>query len=440
MQFHVSAVRVRVAFFLLALAACGDSPRDAGATPTDPDPDPDPQFPELPDPAPAGERGSIAYVKGDELRVIEPDGSGDRLVFALSDARHSITGLSWRPDGGEIAFASDHEMATSFYERDIYVIRPDGSGLRKLTNPPTYDRLDDYPQGTVTVTVQNATFDAGPYFVYVLGAELPQQVTIDGASSLQLTFENVADLGDDAAQPVVVVNGIQRWWNAAAVPDVKAGQSVQGGSVTIGANPLQHFGADAPFWRADASAVGFIGLPTCLLQYASSDPSAGASYQPLVDPAVYVEICAVDWGPHPSVMDQLLIADPSAYTENGQTSVYRITEGSDSKGEPLITFDDYVRVIDLRWLPDGSGFIVARQTALLDESINLYHYDFASETLTQLTAFTGSFARRFAISPDGESIVFERVTELSGASDLWVMGVDGSDPRLLVTGGEAPAW
>lgn len=440
MRRGASLLRARIALILVALAACGDAPRDAGATPTDPEPDPDPQTPELPEPAPPGTRGSISYVTRDELRIIEPDGSGDRLVFALPDERNSITGLAWRPDGGEIAFASDHEMATSFYERDIFVIRPDGTGLRKLTNPPAYDRLADYPKGDVTVTVQNATFDAGPYFVYVLGAPEPQQVTIEGASSVQLTFEDVADLGDGSEQPVVVINGIQRWWSAGAVPDVKAGESVDGGTVTIGANPLQHFGADGPFWRADSSRLGFIGLPTCLLQQTPADPPAGAYYQPLLDPTVFVGICAADWAPTAVLADELLIADPSAYTETGETSIYRITAGSATKGEPLVTFGDYVRVIDLRWLPDASGFIVARQTALLDENVNLFRFDFASGELTQLTEFAGAFARRFAISPDGESIVFERVTELGGASDLWVMNSDGSDPRLLVPGGEAPAW
>jgi Tol biopolymer transport system component len=48
--------------------------------------------------------------------------------------------------------------------------------------------------------------------------------------------------------------------------------------------------------------------------------------------------------------------------------------------------------------------------------------------------------RRFAISPDGQSVVFERVTDLRGPSDLWTMRRNGTDMRLLARGGEAPAW
>jgi hypothetical protein len=424
---------VRAHFLLLlTLVACTDACSESSGAPT--------EAPSEPPEAPPGVRGAIAYVKGRELRIVQPDGTGDRAVWTVPDALYSITGLAWRPDGGEIAFASNHEMATSFYERDLYAIRPDGSGLRKLTNPPTYEGLASYAKGTVTVAVQNATFDAGPYFVYVLGAKEPKQLTIAAASTVRLTFQDVADLGAGTDQPVVVINGINRWWNAAAVPDVRAGATVDAGTVMIGANPFQHWGADAPFWRADGSKVGFIGLPTCLLQQAAAAPSPGASYAPLVDPAVFQSICTVDWAPTTALADQLLIADPGEYVTSGETSIYRVREGSSSKGQPLVTFDDYVRVWDLRWLPDGSGFIVGRQNALLDESVNLIEIDFATRAQKRITNFSGESVRRFAISPDGRSIVFERVREMDGPADLWTVRRDGSELRLLTRGGEAPAW
>ena len=96
--------------------------------------------------------------------------------------------------------------------------------------------------------------------------------------------------------------------------------------------------------------------------------------------------------------------------------------------------------MDLRWLPNGSGVLYARQNALTDEAVNIHAYDFASRTTRRVTTFTGQFVRRFAISPDGRFIVFEPVTALDSPSDLWVMDIDGSSPRRLVRQAEIPAW
>jgi hypothetical protein len=75
----------------------------------------------------ARSHGTIAYTNGREIRLIESDGSVDRVVWEVPDTAYSISRLSWRPDGEEIAFASNHDMATSLYERDIFGIRPAGS-------------------------------------------------------------------------------------------------------------------------------------------------------------------------------------------------------------------------------------------------------------------------------------------------------------------------
>ncbi|MDX1645992.1 MAG: hypothetical protein R3304_02515 [Longimicrobiales bacterium] len=40
----------------------------------------------------------------------------------------------WSPDGSLIAFQSDRDG-----DREIYVVAPDGSGLRDVTNAPAYD-------------------------------------------------------------------------------------------------------------------------------------------------------------------------------------------------------------------------------------------------------------------------------------------------------------
>src|SRR6185312_9036311 len=43
--------------------------------------------------------------------------------------------VTWRPDGGELAFVSaQHPRAEVDLVRDVYAVRPDGSGLRRITD------------------------------------------------------------------------------------------------------------------------------------------------------------------------------------------------------------------------------------------------------------------------------------------------------------------
>ena len=89
------------------------------------------------------QKGTIAYVHdGTEIRLIDPDGANDRRLWTHPDLKKSlgIDSLAWSPDGKEIAFSSRHAAVASLYDADIYTIRPDGSGLRKLTNAPPTSR------------------------------------------------------------------------------------------------------------------------------------------------------------------------------------------------------------------------------------------------------------------------------------------------------------
>jgi TolB protein len=391
----------------------------------------------------ARSHGTIAYTNGREIRLIESDGSGDRVVWMVPDTAYSISRLAWSPDGEEIAFASDHEMATSFYERDIFGIRPDGTGVRKLTNPPVYQELASFAKGTVTVTVSNYSGDGGPFFVYVSGAAAPQQVSIGPGASRNLEFTDVADFGEDVFQHVVVISGIFRWWDAAVAADVEAGTTVNAGTINM-TSAFEHYGADGPFWRSDGSTIGFFqtagvaGTSTCILEQIPVPPPFGFYSDPIFDPEWFETPCAVDWAPLPALADEMLVTDYTDYVENGEVHVYRISEGSEEKGEPVVTFDEYVQIYDIRWLPDGSGFLVARHDGLLETGLNLYEYEFESGSLTRITDFAGEEegVRSFSISPDGQFVVFEYVANADDQiGDLWIMRRDGTDQSLLVSNG-----
>src|SRR5512135_2946953 len=126
--------------------------------------------------------GTIAYVRsidatGDEIRLIEPDSSSDRLLWRTNaplNGLQQIFSLAWRPDAAELAFASRHEDACSMYSSDVYSIHSDGKGYRRITAPPACGKGNGLPTGTVNVSITNWTSNNGPFIVYFEGAPGPK--------------------------------------------------------------------------------------------------------------------------------------------------------------------------------------------------------------------------------------------------------------------------
>jgi Tol biopolymer transport system component len=153
-----------------------------------------------------GKNGKIAFTNyegtGPVIRVVNPDGSnlaqvgevssvgpawspdGTRIAFNSGDVStlklmnadgSSITTLTsetanqspaWSPDGTEIAFTSIRDG-----DYDIWVIRPDGTGLAQLTNEPER-RVDNAPSWSPDGSkIAFATNRNGPYDVYVMNAD-----------------------------------------------------------------------------------------------------------------------------------------------------------------------------------------------------------------------------------------------------------------------------
>jgi hypothetical protein len=387
--------------------------------------------------------GTIAYIRNhQEIRLIEPDGRNDRSVWALpaGDPTYpfTISSLDWRPDAAEIAFASDHERITSIFERDMYAVGPDGYGLRKLTNGPVHSALASYPRGTVTLTVRNNR-GGGPYLIYVAGAPAPQMVSGPAGSTQTLTFSNVADFGPGHLQSTVAMFGLDRWFSAAAAADVQAGQTVHAGTLTITGAGLREFGASQPSWRADGSKLGFMQSCAAIKQVPVY-PAPGLLGEIAVTPNVSGPVCFADWGPTPALANQVLYLTlfPEQY-------IYRTTEGSTAAGDLLVTFGMGDLLLDLQWLPDGSGFLYTIATdwstsAGTWQTANIYRYRFATRSATRLTNFSGDLARGVSVAPDGQWIVFDRAETFDGPSDLWLMRHDGSDLRRLAQNGARPAW
>src|SRR6266545_4731213 len=65
------------------------------------------------------------------LFVAAADGAGERLLLPTPDIDYDAV---WAPDGASIVFTSDREGSA-----DLFRVRPDGTGLERLTDSPAYD-------------------------------------------------------------------------------------------------------------------------------------------------------------------------------------------------------------------------------------------------------------------------------------------------------------
>ena len=394
----------------------------------------------------ANAHAQIAYIRdGTEIRLINPDGTNDRRLWTHVDAKKplGLDSLAWRPDGKEIAFSSRHAAAASLYDADLYVVKPDGAGFRKLTNAPEGSEFARFPKGSVSVTFSNnqpfykqSQASAGVFIVYVAGAAEPQQITLPPGATKTVLFNQVADFGK-TAQAIVAIWGNYRWFTPGV--DVRAGTTVKAPVFTLTGDGIEYFGAYRPVWRQDGSRVSFRN-GVCTLNSVPVNPTPGEYiHNPFFAGKHPMGTCTWDWGPTPATANQLI------YTENasGDSGIFRMNEGASHPGEKLTAFSniEYQLLFDLRWLPDASGFLFSNQT-LMRDSANIFRYDFSTRRVTQITRLQNEFTGAFSISPDGEWIVFERSKSLDENRDidLWIAKTSGGSPRLLVRNGFSPSW
>ncbi len=195
-----------------------------------------------------------------------------------------------------------------------------------------------------------------------------------------------------------------------------------------------------------ARAVGYArSSSTCLNAYAytASNLQPGVQGTPILTPDE-ISPCALAWGPTASVADQVIFLAFPNLGQNGAT-LYRATEGNTaSNSTRLFSVGIDALLLSFGWAVDGESVIFARTTEYINPDFvesNLFEYIFATGKITQLTNLDNELVRSFTLSPDGQTIVFERAATLgSTTSDLWIMNRNGSDLRLLVENGRIPTW
>jgi hypothetical protein len=399
-------------------------------------------------PAPAqasADPGAIAYVKfsTDDIHLIAPDGTGDRVLWTIPPPFiYPAYDLAWRPDGRELAFTSGHEQGCSWYDSDIYAVRYDGTGYRRITNSPACAALAGLPKGSVTVSVESSTSDLA--WVYVQGA--PGVKTILGSGTV--TFDNVADFGSGVLQASIGIWGQYRFTSYPPYADVQPGQTVPGGNTVIGPYlGYTGFGAGKVSWKADGSALAYGMRTGSSIEYLPANPAYGSVGDdlPVVDQATPG---LVAWGPTLATKDQYLYTSGMSVFNENVGGIYLNSISDTSGGTQLVLRYDYSGeyVHDIEWLPDGSGFLFSLFYVELGYYSDIFEYRFATQAITQLTPTLSDEngyggARGLSVSPDGQQIVFERAVYLSETpGSLWIMNRDGSNLHKLADDAGRPAW
>lgn len=380
---------------------------------------------------------TIVYISEDarSLRFIQPDGSNDRLLWAIPDGvSGEIESVAWRPDAQQIAFAGTHESICSEYAADIFLINPDGSNLQRLTNGPACDQLAAYAQGSATVQLSNQNANFSEYLVYIEGAPTAKVVTVAPGETVLVAFPQVADLGEGVLQLAVATNGSTRWFDAGVTVDVTPDTNVHAGLLTVTGGGFAAYGATHVSWSADGSRLAYqlgqgklwqVGLDVALLG------EGGA----LLAPAINSQVLGARpvWSP---VDNQVLY---QRFGVSPQT-VTLAEADADNPGRALLDVKD---TQGIGWLKDGSGLGVAAIDALLSH-LDLYLYRFADNSITQLTQTEAGQAALYPnFAPDHSRLVYTYVPDIQAqpaAPVLRIMNIDGSDDHLLVEGGSRADW
>src|SRR5215213_2915255 len=100
-------------------------------------------------PASFSHNGKIAFARLDnqvgefDIFVMEPDGSGVRKL-ATKPVQDNFP--DWSPNGKRLAFEASEGLDD--FNIDLYIMNADGSGVKRITKEPTLDRMPSFsPDG-----------------------------------------------------------------------------------------------------------------------------------------------------------------------------------------------------------------------------------------------------------------------------------------------------
>jgi Tol biopolymer transport system component len=280
-----------------------------------------------------------------ELYVMNPDGDGLRLLTSVLPLYEGNVGGVWSPDGRKILFGTTIRRG-GIASEEVMVVNADGSGERVLSNDPASDGGAGWSPDGRKILVGRASYSSNDVGVYVINA--------DGSGERKR-----AD-GDPGA------------WS----PD---GQKIA-------------FGRDGAVWVMNAD---------------------GSGQQPLTSRTSSLPDFPGQWSPDGAKITFSRVVDlDAAGTAPGRVDLYVIN--ADGSGERRLVRDVG---FDGTWSPDGRQIAFARGSPS-PEGIYVINADGSGER--KLADGSGP-----VWSPDGQTIAFTRDRA------VWIMNADGSGQRRL---------
>jgi Tol biopolymer transport system component len=391
------------------------------------------------DPAYSPDGSRIAFISGNQIFVMNADGSGRRQVTTTPTAKMEPT---WSSDGSRIAYVSNSFDVDGQTDLEIWAINADGTGRTQLTSNTFPDTQPAWsPLGDRIAFVSARTGDTDRN-VYVMDADGSNQVSITPNSPTGCSPTCYQGHDDNPSwsrdgSKIAYVHGYGTLANRFAgggVPNIWVMDSNGNGKTNVSNDDSRS--DTQPAWSPDGTKIAMVGTTdnNSNIYVMNSD---GSSPTPIAD---LERDISPDWQPNPPTCD---ITDPNG--NNGNTALTGTTADETICG---LGGNDVINGGGGNDILMGGGgndtLVAASGRGTLNGGDGTDTASFAGSATPIEASLVSGFAQRTGTIPlEGAALVgIERLTgsslgdSLTGSSGAnRLVGGDGAD-ELLGLGGK----